>query len=210
MIAAILCNGTIRDYEYCKQLLIKADTIICADGGTGHAYKMGIIPDVIIGDLDSAKEEYIAHFKTLNVPINKYKAQKDETDTEICLLYAMEKHDEIWLLGATGSRLDHTLANISIMSAAVDRGIKACMIDENHEIYVIKDSIELTGQKGDIISLLPLSGKVEGITIRGVGYPLTDAVMEIGHPYGVSNVFEENTVQLSIKTGYMIVMKTKE
>ncbi|MDF2841308.1 MAG: thiamine diphosphokinase [Clostridia bacterium] len=208
MKAAIICNGSIQDYDSCKDRLQKVDTIICADGGTRHLYHMNIIPHVIIGDLDSTKGEYIEYYKSKQVSIIQYSSDKDKTDTHICLEYALERYDEIVLLGATGSRLDHTLGNISILKMAADKGKKACIVDEKNELYVVKDGIKLQGKKGDLISLLPLSSKVEGINFEGVSYPLHNAVMEIGDPYGVSNCFNEDCVTLTIKSGYMIVTKS--
>jgi thiamine pyrophosphokinase len=210
MRAAIISSGSISDYAGCKAKLKEADKIICADGGTRHAYNMGIMPDVIIGDLDSSSDKYISYYNDLEVPIIKYNSDKDKTDTHICLEFAMETCDEIWLMGATGTRLDHTLANISILRMAADRGKRACIFNENNEIYVIKDKIELHGEKGDILSLLPLSTRVEGITLKGAYYPLQDAEMELGNPYGVSNKFEEKTIELSIKSGYLAVIKSKD
>jgi thiamine pyrophosphokinase len=210
MRAAIICNGNIENYEFSKEKLRQVDYIICADGGTRHAYHMNIIPNIIIGDMDSSKDEYVEYYSSKEVPFIKYSSDKDKTDTHICLEYAMEKCDEILLLGATGTRLDHTLGNVSILKLAADKGKTACIIDENNEVYVVKDGIRLEGNKGDIVSLLPLSSKVEGINLEGVLYPLQNAVMEIGNPYGVSNKFEETVVVLTIATGYMIVIKSKD
>ena len=210
MRAAIICNGNIQNYDISKEKLRQVDFIICADGGTRHAYHMNIIPNMIIGDMDSSKDEYIEYYRSKEVPIIKYSSDKDKTDTHICLEYVMEKYDEIILLGATGSRLDHTLGNVSILKLAADKGKSACIIDENNEIYVVKEGIRLEGNKGDLLSLLPLSSKVEGINLIGVLYPLENAVMEIGNPYGVSNKFEASVVVLTISSGYMIVIKSKD
>lgn len=210
MKAAIVCNGSIQDYDRCKEKLQQADKIICADGGTRHLVHMNLMPDIIIGDMDSAQDEYIEYYLKNNVPIIRYNPEKDKTDTHICMEYALERFDEIFLMGATGSRLDHTLGNISLLKLAADKGKVACIVDENNEIYVVKDGIELQGNKDDILSLLPLSSKVEGIDLKGVYYPLQNAVMEIGNPYGVSNKFKESIVTLAIKTGYMIIIKSRD
>lgn len=210
MKVAIICNGIIDNYDACKERIRQVDSVICADGGTRHAYKMNIIPDIIIGDLDSSKSEYIEYYRNQNVPIMEYSSDKDKTDTQICFEYALERFDEIVLLGATGSRLDHTLGNISILKLAVDNNKKACIIDEKNELYVINKSIRLEGRKGEILSLLPMSTKVEGISLTGVQYPLKNAVMEIGNPYGVSNMFDDAVAELSIGNGYMIVIKSRD
>lgn len=207
---AIISSGSIYDYEGCKERLTQVQKIICADGGTRHAYNMGIVPDVIIGDMDSSTDEYIKHFQELKIPFIKYNRDKDKTDTHICLEYALELCDEVLLFGATGTRLDHTLANISILRLAADSGKMACIIDENNEIYVIKDAIKLEGKKGDILSLIPISTKVEGVTLKGTHYLLQDAKMELGNPYGVSNMFEEDSVEVFISSGYLAVIKARD
>lgn len=210
MRAAIICNGRLENYDIIKEKLQQMDFIICADGGTRHAYHMNIIPNIIIGDMDSSKDEYIEYYSNKKVPFIRYSSDKNKTDTHICLEYAMEKYDEINLFGATGSRLDHTLGNVSILKLAADKGISASIVDENNEIYVVKDGIRLEGKKGELLSLVPLSSKVEGINLKGALYPLQNAVMEIGNPYGVSNKFEESVVVLTITSGYMIVIKSKD
>lgn len=207
---AIISSGSIYDYEGCKERLAQVQKIICADGGTRHAYNMGVVPDVIIGDMDSSADEYIKYFQKLRIPFIKYSSDKDKTDTHICLEYALELCDEVLLFGATGTRLDHTLANISILRLAADRGKMACIIDENNEIYVIKDTIRLEGKKGDILSLIPISTKVEGVTLKGTHYLLKDAKMELGNPYGVSNMFEEDSVEVFISSGYLAVIKARD
>lgn len=207
---AIISSGSIYDYEGCKERLTQVQKIICADGGTRHAYNMGIVPDVIIGDMDSSTDEYIKHFQELKIPFIKYSRNKDKTDTHICLEYALELCDEVLLFGATGTRLDHTLANISILRLAADRGKMACIIDENNEIYVIKDTIRLEGKKGDILSLIPISTKVEGVTLKGTHYPLQDAKMELGNPYGVSNIFKQDSIEVFISSGYLAVIKARD
>jgi thiamine pyrophosphokinase len=209
MKAAIVCNGNIADYNLCKQRLRAADVIICADGGVRHTFEMNVMPDIILGDMDSAKAEYIDYYKK-QVPIVQFNRDKSKTDTQLCLEYALERYDDILILGATGTRLDHTLGNISLLKLAADLDKKACIADENNEICVIKDHILLEGSKEDILSLLPLGSKVEGITLTGVYYPLENAVMEIGNPYGISNRFKENKAELSIKSGYLLVIKSRD
>ena len=99
---------------------------ICADGGYDHAKKQGIVPDILLGDLDSISER--ADIKTLVFP-----TEKNETDSEIALLYAIEKgYKDIVLTGVTGTRLDHTLNNIFLLKTASELGAKAVIADDNN------------------------------------------------------------------------------
>jgi len=206
----IICNGDITDYEYCRSIISSADYIICADGGTKHAYKMGIKPDLIIGDFDSSNKEYIEYYKKLGIKFEKHPIEKDMSDSHICILKALEFSDEIVLLGATGSRLDHTLANISLLKLGVEKGVKVYIADKQNEIYLIDNSITIRGKQGEFFSVIPLTQRVEGITINGAKYGLENAVMEIGDPYGISNEFEEENVEIKIESGYLLVIKSKD
>jgi thiamine pyrophosphokinase len=187
-----------------------ADRIICADGGTRHAINMKLTPDVIIGDMDSSAAQYIEYFRGKGVEVIKYPADKDKTDTHICIEFALAFSTEIILLGATGGRIDHMMANISLMKLGFEKNVPISMIDNKNSIHMIDKAISLEGNKGDIFSLIPYTEKVEGITTKGAHYELKDAEMELGNPYGVSNYFEEEKVDVSIKKGYLLVIKAKD
>ena len=198
MKTVIICNGHITDYDYCLDIIQNADYIICADGGTRHAYKMGLHPDLILGDFDSSDSTYLEHYKKLGIKMEKYPEDKDKTDSHICILKALDFSQEIILLGATGSRLDHTMANISLLKLGLDKGISMYIADSQNEIYLINSRITIKGKPGEIFSLLPFSQRVEGICVYGAKYELNEAVMETGDPYGTSNLFKQEDVSIKI------------
>lgn len=206
----IIGSGEINDYGFCLELLKSADRVICADGGTRHAVNMKLTPDVIIGDMDSSGVQYVEYFRKKGVEVIEYPTDKDKTDVHICIEFAMPFSSEIILLGATGSRIDHMLGNISLLKLGLEKGVRISIADNKNRIYMIKDAITLYGKRYDIFSLLPFTEKVEGICTVGAHYELRDAVMEQGNPYGVSNYFEQETVKISIKTGYLLVIKSKD
>jgi len=210
MKTVIICSGQIYDYGFCRDILESADRIICADGGTRHAINMKLTPDLIIGDMDSSAAGCIDFFRGKDVEIIKYPKEKDKTDTHICVEFALTFSTEIILLGATGNRIDHMIANISLLKLGVEKNIPICIIDNKNHIRMIKDSISLEGNKGDFFSLIPFTEKVEGISTKGAHYELYDAVMELGDPYGVSNCFKEKRVEISIKKGYLLVIKSED
>lgn len=210
MKTVIISNGEIYDYSFCYGIVKAADRIICADGGTRHAINMNLTPDAIIGDLDSSASQYIEYFRKKGVEVIQYPKDKDKTDTHICVEFALTFSTEIVLLGATGSRIDHMIANISLLRLGIERNIPISMMDNKNHIRMINNSISLVGNKGDIFSLIPYTEKVEGISTRGAHYELKDAVMELGNPYGVSNFFEEKTVEITINKGYLLVIKSKD
>lgn len=210
MKTAIICNGNITDYDYCLNIIKSVDYIICADGGTRHAYKMGLHPDLILGDFDSSDNEYLEHYKNLGIKMERYPKDKDKTDSHLCILKALDFSHEIILIGATGSRLDHTMANISLLKLGLDKGVDIYIADSQNEIYLINKSITIKGKPGEIFSLLPISQSVEGICVYGAKYELNEAVMEIGDPYGTSNLFKQENVNIKIRSGYLLVIKSKD
>lgn len=210
MKTVIIGSGEIYDYSFCLELVHSADRIICADGGTRHAINMRLMPHVIIGDMDSSAAGYIEYFRGKGVETVKYPTDKDKTDMHICVEFALAFSSEIILLGATGSRIDHMLANISLLKLGMEKGIPITILDNRNSIMMIKESIHMSGEKSELFSLIPYTGRVEGICTKGAHYELKDAVMELGDPYGVSNYFEEETVEVSIKKGILLVIRSRD
>jgi thiamine pyrophosphokinase len=210
MKTVILCGGAIDDYGFCNDILRSADCIICADGGTRHAVNMNIIPNVIIGDLDSSKLGDIEYFRKKGVDIIQYPVKKDKTDSHLCIEFAIPFSKEIILLGATGSRIDHVLANISLLKLGLNSNIPISIIDNHNDIRMINGSTVMKEKKGEVFSLIAFTEKVDGISTKGAYYELHDASMEQGNPYGVSNCFKQDTVEISINSGVLLVIKSSD
>jgi thiamine pyrophosphokinase len=211
MTAIIICSGSIKDCFYYEKYFKRAKFVICVDGGAKYLRKLGIVPNVLIGDLDSISNEDLAYFKDMNVEIMKYPSQKDMTDAEIAVDYAVDKgFKEIVVIGGIGTRFDHTLANIFLLKKLLDKGIKGILANEKNEITLIKDRIKIEKEEDVKVSLLPLTGIVEGITTKGLYYPLNCEDIEIGSSRGVSNEFKDEIAEVSIKSGILIVIKSKE
>jgi thiamine pyrophosphokinase len=210
MKTVIICSGEIYDYGFCHDIVKSADRIICADGGTRHAINMKLMPDLIIGDMDSSEAQHLNYFKGKGVEIIQYPKVKNKTDTHICIEFALAFSREVILLGATGSRLDHTIANISLLKLGIENNVPISIIDNKNHIRMIRDSIILSGKKGDFFSLIPFAEKVEGLSTKGAHYELSNAAIELGESYGVSNYFESNSVEVNIKKGYLLVIKSED
>lgn len=200
MRAFIIGNGEGKDISE----LLEDDFIICADGGLDYAKECGIMPDVVIGDMDSAKED--AHgFETILYPV-----EKDFTDSELSIDLAIEKGcDEIILTGMTGSRLDHTLANIGLLKRIADKGVSAVLKDENNTIYYIDDTLELAGQKGMTVSVIPLCEKLECVYEEGFYYKLSGEDLNFASTRGVSNIITEDKATISVGGGYGVVIVSR-
>ncbi|MGI6777036.1 MAG: thiamine diphosphokinase [Acetivibrionales bacterium] len=211
MTAVIISNGNICDYEYMRRYIEKSHYIICTDGAVRHLELLGIKPDVLLGDFDSISSSELMRYKSSGVPLCKYPAEKDMTDTELAVDFAVDKgYGRIIILGALGTRFDHSLSNIFLLKKMLDRKVEGVIIDEYNEIRLIKDRITLTREERVMITLLPLSSKVEGITTKGLRYPLFNATIEIGSSWGVSNEFTQDTAEVTIGSGLLLVIKSRD
>ena len=204
MRAVIFAGGEIKDYAYAKSLIDKNDMLLAADSGLEHLIKMGLEPDVMIGDMDSVRSEVSGK------EIIRLEVMKDETDTEAAMRVAIERGaDEILLLGAMGSRKDHSLANVLLLKRLNDLKIKASVADEKNEIYYLDKSITVNGNKGDIVSILPLSD-LEGISTEGLFYPLDNDTLYMGTSRGVSNVMLDTKCRITVRKGNALVIKSRD
>lgn len=210
----VVSNGDISNYSFYENIFDGADYIICADGGARHLMKMNIMPNVIIGDLDSIHEKDKLIFLESNVKFYKFPANKDATDTELAVDYAISQNpDEIILLGAIGSRMDHSIANVTLLKKILGHGINGRIINENNEICILNDKyneIILLGEKHDYLSLVPLCDRVEGITLEGLKYPLINATIILGSSLGVSNELDGNEAKVKIDKGVLLVIKARD
>lgn len=180
------------------------DLIIAADSGYLSACDCGVLPDVFIGDFDSVLKEEVKAKKIISLnPV------KDKTDTQEAIDFAVSQGaKEISILGALGKRIDHTIANIHLLKYALDLGARAQIVDTDTYITLAGNVLSLDKKDGYCLSLLPLTDCF-GVSVSGVYYPLHNANMPIGNPYGISNEFTKDSAVISVKSGELLVILTK-
>lgn len=210
----IISGGNI-DIEFLNKNLTTCsyDNIIAVDKGLESLYLLKILPNHIVGDFDSVNETIINFYNTKNIPIHKYNPEKDYTDTDIAIKLAISLNStNITIIGATGTRLDHTLANIHILCTCLEEEIPCKIIDPYNKIYLIKSKIELEKSNiyGKYISLIPLTSTVNGVTLNGFKYPLKDYTLKIGESLGISNEVVDDVAKIEIKQGILIVIESKD
>lgn len=208
----LFAGAEIEDYNFCKKYMENADKIVCCDSGIGHARALNLVPDYILGDFDSCKKEDLEYYQKLGVAVKTFPAQKDETDMELGLDFAVTLNaDDVVIFGGIGSRFDHTLANAHLLLRLLKKGIRARLVNEKNCVELIDSSIILEGEKGDLVSTIPLSMEVTGITLEGFQYPLVDHTLTIDDDIvAVSNVMLQKQCKISIKTGYLFVIQSKD
>lgn len=182
-----------------------ASLIIAADAGYRSARALGVEPDLLLGDYDSAPPPQSG--KTVRLP-----AEKDDTDTFYAARQALAQGcDEVVILGGLGGRLDHTLANLHTLVFLAQQGARAVLADEKNEITVLLPGRHrLSARPGWHCSLLPAGDAARGVTLEHLKYPLADAVLTNAWPVGVSNEFAGPEAVVEFRQGVLYWMLCKD
>ena len=181
----------------------KGDLVICADAGYRHAEKLGIHPDILLGDFDSIGElPHVAD--TIRHPV-----EKDSTDSHLAVVEGVKRgYDRFIVYGAIGgTRLEHTLANIQMIAGFAQNGIDVTLTDGTTECTAIHNSkICFDKTFKGYISVFCMSGHAEGVTIKGLKYSISDSTLSDSFPLGVSNEFIGTDSEISVKEGTLIII----
>lgn len=181
--------------------------LICADGGLRRARRLGLRPHVVIGDFDSVSPALRAWAGRQGARIVPHPVEKDKTDTELALEFAVAAGARaVELFGALGGRLDHELANVSLLLRARAAGISMRIRDAGTIAFLANGRTNLPAQPGDVVSLLPLSRRVTGITTTGLFYPLHRATLREGTTRGVSNLVTGRTPAIRHAAGDLLII----
>ena len=185
------------------------DKIIAVDSGANVLYEYKTIPDYIIGDFDSIDPKVLTHYESCS-NIIRSPIEKDETDTELAIRKAVELNvREIIILGATGSRLDHTLGNIFLLKKVQGYGIACVLVDDEQEISLMNNKKEFFSMQGKTVSLISLTDKTTDIRTEGFYYPLKGEVLTFGETRGISNIINEEYASVKISMGELLVVVNK-
>jgi thiamine pyrophosphokinase len=199
--ALLICNGEPPSGALIRRLVRRSDLVVAADGGANAARALGVTPHVIIGDLDSITPATRAHFGAallLRVP------RQDNTDLEKALDYLMSlKAKEVVIAGATGRRIDFTLANLSVLWRYV-HAFRVTVVGEGWRAIPARGVASVVARPGTTLSLLPF-GRVTGITLRGLYYPLRNGTLRTGE-VAVSNVVTRSPCSVRVGSGKLLVI----
>lgn len=215
MLKTIIVSGGDINKNFLEKLNLKNkfNNIIASDKGLEALDKCNIKPNYIIGDFDSLNEKVLnKYINDEEIKIIKLNPEKDYTDTHMALKLAIElKSTDITIIGAIGSRLDHTLANINILKEALEKKVACRILNENNNITLINKNITIKKEEEyPYISLIPLTTNVTGLTLNGFKYPLDNATMEIGKSIGVSNEQIEDNATIKLEEGILIIIRSKD
>ncbi len=175
--------------------------IICADGGYDTALSLGVTPHLFVGDMDSVLSPPDGVQQVLSP------AEKDDTDTMLAVKIAIKRgYRHITILAGLGGRLDHTIANLQTLLYCAKNGVYAVLAGKRNSAFVIKDEVVTVPAREGFVSVFSLTERCEGVTLKGLRYPLCDALVTNSFPIGVSNEFCEPVAEISVRTGCLLVV----
>ena len=190
------------------------DCIIAADSGMNFLHRNEIVPDIIAGDFDSVDDDSLDEFSSLSeVEVLRLNPIKDDTDTEFVIREAIRRGaTSISILGGTGTRLDHVLANVYLLGIGLEEGVEIQLVDAHNRIRMIEDVLEIerSEQFGEFVSVLPVRGDAKGVTLEGFKYPLKDAAISCFSSLGISNEIVEKKAKISVKEGTLLVIESRD
>ena len=184
MAVLVFANGVIEHVEWIRPYLSHATAIIAADGGTRHLWALGQLPHVVVGDMDSLPDGIRPWLTAADIEFIEHPPAKDETDLELALLLAVDRFDdEILLFGALGGRLDHLLANVSLLAYPPLDKRRIVLVTENEKAWLVTDRMQAT---------------------TGLQWPLIDERLVFGPARGVSNVMTDEVATVVVGNGRLL------
>ena len=163
---------------------------------------------------DSVDDDSLDEFSSLpDVEILRLNPIKDDTDTEFVIREAIRRGaKEITVLGATGTRLDHVMANVYLLGIGLEESVQIQLVDAHNRIRMTSDRLEISkkNQFGDFVSVLPVRGDAKGVTLTGMKYPLQDADINCFSSLGISNEIVEDSAKISVKNGTLLVIESRD
>jgi thiamine pyrophosphokinase len=208
MHVVIFAGGTVRPGKALSYAMDSADMCIAADSGAATALQYGCTPHIVVGDFDSLGRELFEDLRKQGSEIRQAAVEKDETDTELAVQTAIDEGaTRITLVGAFGgARIDHEMANILLLTGFKD--VPITLIDGPSICWIVRGpgNTAIEGKKGDLVSLLPLTGDASGIRTEGLYYPLQGETLAFGKPRGVSNVLTGKHAVVSVENGILLVI----
>lgn len=207
----VIFSGGNLSLTYLEELQ-SDDFLIGADKGALFLIENNLRPHIAVGDFDSIDPGKLAVIEQhSDKVISCDPVNKDLTDSELAFDIALQHNPgQILLIGVTGTRLDHTLANIQMMNRALQHNISCAILDENNYITLTGGKAQVHERGYTYVSLLPMTPEVTGITLQGFQYPLTNYTLKMGQSRGISNILQEESGTITIESGLLLIIQSKD
>ena len=211
MRAAIFLNGAPDPPELLRRIAGRADLVVAADGGARYALDVGVVPDLVVGDMDSLGEA--REIEERGALLERHPAKKDKMDGHLAVIAVQEwGADAVDLLCAAGGRFSALFAVPHILLASERMGLRATMVASWGQAFVLEAASRMVaGNPRDSVSVFPFTGPATGVTLEGFSYPLEDARLEVGDTLGFHNELIGEAGRASVGGGALLVIhETKE
>ena len=208
MRAAVFLNGVPDPPDLLREVAGRADLVVAADGGARHALEAGIVPDVVVGDMDSLGEEGAREAEERGALLERHPVRKDKMDGHLAVLAAGDRGATAAdLLCAGGGRTSALFAVPHVLLAAERAGLRAVLTAGWGRAFVVEDgSRTVAGKPGDGVSVFPFAGPAVGVTLEGFEYPLREARLEVGDTLGFHNELVGGEGRVSVGRGALLVI----
>jgi len=209
MRTVVFSNGDVGPADFYLTTIKPDDYLICADGGANAALALELLPDLVVGDMDSIKPGVRAELSARgSTEFRIVSREKDETDTELALRAALERNPtEVLLTAVLGRRIDHAIANIHLLALVPD-GLPCSIEEPDLSIWLVRSSLTLRGRQGALVSILAVGGDARGVTLSGFEYPLQEAELKQASSLGISNVVTRDVATVGVTSGMVLVIRT--
>jgi thiamine pyrophosphokinase len=205
---AVIVAGSSLTGELDAYLFDDADLVVAVDGGADALSRVGLVPDLLVGDMDSISPVTRETLEARGVEVVLLETAKDETDTEVALRLAVDRGaDAVTVYGALGGpRLDHLVGNLLLLSSPWLSGVGVRMVDELHDAFLVNGDVVFAGRPGDIVSLLPLTAEVKNVRTMGLRYPLNGETLYQSATRGVSNTMVGPEARVTHGAGVLLLI----
>ena len=182
--------------------------VIAADSGVDQAHRLGLDVDVAIGDFDSVTEAGLDRARRRGAQISRHPVAKDATDFELALDAAVQLGvSAAAIVGGEGGRLDHLIANALVMASPRYAALRLVAIgSDGSRLHVVRGAARLSGEPGELVTLLAVNGPATGVSTDGLLYALTGATLEPGSSWGVSNRLVTDEAHVSVESGVVLAI----
>jgi thiamine pyrophosphokinase len=210
--AAIFLNGAPDPPDLLQRIAGRADLVVAADGGALYALDAGVVPDLVVGDMDSLGERRAREIEERGGLLERYPVRKDKMDGHLAVMVVRDRGaSTVDLLCAAGGRFSALFAVPHILLASERMGLRATMMAGWGEAFVLEaGSRVVEGEPGDSVSIFPLTGPATGVTLEGFGYPLENAPLEVGDTLGFHNELIGREGRVSVEEGALLVIHEKK
>ena len=212
MRAVVFLNGSPDPPQLLREAAGRADLVIAADGGALHALAVGVVPDLVVGDMDSLGDGGSRWVEDRGVLLERYPVKKDKMDGHLAVLAARDRGaTDLDLVCATGGRTDALFALPHLLLAAGRAGLRATVVAGWGGMFVVEGGSRVVeGEPGESVSVFPVSGSARGVTLEGFVYPLVGAGIGAGDTLGFHNELAGGEARVTVENGSLLVIHERE